>query len=1801
MATLLQSESRRLYSWWWDSHISPKNSKWLQDNLTDMDAKVKAMVKLIEEDGDSFARRAEMYYKKRPELMKLVEEFYRAYRALAERYDHATGELRQAHKTMAEAFPNQAPYLLADDSPCGSSGPEAEPHTPEMSNQIRAFLESVDLQKDAFGFSSIHNASKKNGGGLEESDDGLSRKGLKQLNELFGLSAEKHIVKTHNHYESEHAGRAEKEVETLRKTLADIQSEKDSVFLQYQKSLEKLSEMDRELNKAKNDAEGLDERASKAEIEVKILKEALAELKFDKEAGLVQYIQCLERIASLESMLSLAQLDAEGHDERAAKAETEAKNLKQELAKLEAEKDAGLLQYRRSLEKISVLEVKITLVEENSRMLNEQIGRAELEIKALRQSLGEMNKEKEAVAFKYKQCLEKISAMESEILQAQETCDRLNREIEIGTGKLNAAEKHCDMLLKSNQSLQQEAENLVHQISMKDQKLLEKHTELERLQTLMNEEHSHFLEIESTLHSLQKLYSHSQEEQRSLALELKHGFQLLEDLEVSKQGFKEEMQHIVEESRALHEINFTSTGMLKNQQTEISKLKEIKEKLEREFAMKVKESDSLQQESHQIKDEIQGLNSRYQAILEELWSVGLNPKCFAASVKDLKNENSKLKEVCEMERGEKESLREKSKDMDNLLSEKAFMQSSLSSLNDEVEGLRDTVKKFQESCHVLKEEKSILVAEKSSLLSQLQIITESMQKLLEKNTSLEKALTDAKIELEGLRAKSSSLEEFCNSLKNEKCSLINERSILVSQLESVEAKLSNLEKKFTKLEEKYSDMEKDKESRVNQVDKLHDLLLAQKEKHANHKHSSESRLANLENLVLRLQEDHRLGKAEFEEEVDKAVNAHVEMFILQKCMEDLEQKNAGLKFECQKHIEASKISDKLISELESENLMQQMELEFLVDEIRKFKMGIHQVFGALQFDPDKVHGKRNKHEEIPISHILYNIEGLKGSLVKTQEEKQQLIIENSVLLTVLSQQESEGEELESKKRVLEQEFESTREQHAMLQKVKLELLEMNKQLSSEVIKGEERENMLKSKLDALHMELGDLQRTNLVFQEENFKVLEEKKSLLKSVLDLKDAKFAVEDENSEMFHEALTLKNLCLVYESFFSEKLLEQKVLAEHLSDLRCVNNDLKQELGLLRKKFEVKESENVYLTESIERMDKDLQEVKNSNDHLSSQIEGSEHLLNKKEMELLEMEERLKAAEMLNAEFCRNVEKLKMDQEESSLINENLEKQILELSEGCMNHKKEIELLNEANTSFLSKMRLLHQEVEQQKAREETLSSELLDKTNEFQLWEAEAATFYFDLQISSISETLLENKVNELTGVCLKLEGESATKSLKIEQMTERVSVLESEVGGLKGQLSAYAPVICSLKEDFASLEHTVLRTKRRTVVCDWEQKESVIATCLQENSYQSLTESNSTLIPDGVSDLLSMKARIREVEKCMVEEIERQVKEENQTTKANPGALTKVTEDANDKRKVEKQLKEESTWRAKSENGSMMKDIPLDHISDNPASKNRRRENSGTDDQMLELWETAEQDCPDGLMVSDAMRKSSVPTEDVIMAHQSDNSGKILNTSSELDAEKELGVDKLQLSRSIKDRTQDGSKRRKILERLTSDSQKLSALKMTMQDLKNKMETKKRGKKGDDTEYETVKRRVEEVEGALVKLVDTNAQLTKDINESAPSLSRQTSAEMEKSRHIQRKRVTEEARKGSEHIGRLQFEVQNIQYVLLKLADEKKSKGKGRFSGKTVVLLRDFIQHGRKSSKKHNKGCFCGCSRPSTNEE
>ena len=56
--------------------------------IADLDNKTKLILSIIDDDGVSFAKRAEMFYNSRPELIKMVEDLHKSYRLLAQNYDH---------------------------------------------------------------------------------------------------------------------------------------------------------------------------------------------------------------------------------------------------------------------------------------------------------------------------------------------------------------------------------------------------------------------------------------------------------------------------------------------------------------------------------------------------------------------------------------------------------------------------------------------------------------------------------------------------------------------------------------------------------------------------------------------------------------------------------------------------------------------------------------------------------------------------------------------------------------------------------------------------------------------------------------------------------------------------------------------------------------------------------------------------------------------------------------------------------------------------------------------------------------------------------------------------------------------------------------------------------------------------------------------------------------------------------------------------------------------------------------------------------------------------------------------------------------------------------------------------------------------------------------------------------------------------------------------------------------------------------------------------------------------------------
>ncbi|KAF8098322.1 hypothetical protein N665_0269s0046 [Sinapis alba] len=241
---MLQRAASNAYSWWWASHIRTKQSKWLEHNLQDMEEKVEYTLKIIDEDGDTFAKRAEMYYRKRPEIVNFVEEAFRSYRALAERYDHLSKELQSANRTIATAFPEHVQFPSDDDEDENEDyeGNPKKPHLhliPKGSN----IPEVPEIPKKEFKGQPMMMLSRKGPAGLKGTvssalakreaaivSSGLSKEeGLEEIDNLqkgiLALQTEKEFVRSSYEESYERYGDLENEVTEMQKRVCNLQDE----------------------------------------------------------------------------------------------------------------------------------------------------------------------------------------------------------------------------------------------------------------------------------------------------------------------------------------------------------------------------------------------------------------------------------------------------------------------------------------------------------------------------------------------------------------------------------------------------------------------------------------------------------------------------------------------------------------------------------------------------------------------------------------------------------------------------------------------------------------------------------------------------------------------------------------------------------------------------------------------------------------------------------------------------------------------------------------------------------------------------------------------------------------------------------------------------------------------------------------------------------------------------------------------------------------------------------------------------------------------------------------------------------------------------------------------------------------------------------------------------------------------------------------------------------------------------------------------------------------------------------------
>ncbi|KAE8708144.1 Methylcrotonyl-CoA carboxylase alpha chai isoform 1 [Hibiscus syriacus] len=943
------------------------------------------------------------------------------------------------------------------------------------------------------------------------------------------------------------------------------------------------------------------------------------------------------------------------------------------------------------------------------------------------------------------------------------------------------------------------------------------------------------------------------------------------------------------------------------------------------------------------------------------------------------------------------------------------------------ENFASSVKALQEENTKLKDVCKRDSDEKLAILQKLKL----MEELDEKNALLENSLSDLSIELEVVRGRVKTLEESCQSLLKEKSILIVEKDALISQLQIA---TQNLEK----LSEKNNFMEN---SLIDSSSELEELR---------------EKLTSLEHSCMCLGDEKSvlITQREYEEELHKAMNAQVEIFILQKCAEDLEEKNVYLSLECRKLLEANKVSEKFISELETENSVNQMVMKSVCDQISMLRMGLYQMLTTLEIDVIHGYDDKIKEDQSLLDCVFGRLQEMQDSLTKSRDENQQLVTENSVLITLLGQLKLEAENLVSEKNSLHQELRLKSELFFYLYSRTEKLSDLNEELRCKETEGGQREEVLQTKIGE-------------------------------------------------------------------------QQMLSASH------------EERGQLQK--------------VVEDLTSRYDEVMLSGEDQKSQI----------------------------PKLSRDYDRRSMGTESIHHVNKKIETELLELNE----------------------------EIDESKHWEESLSVEL-----QKELWENQADAFFLENQISAVHEALLEQKAHEICNECEILGRNS--KAVRVEELEISVRILEHNNGGLEAQLAAaHNPVIVSLLESMTSLESETLLHPKLSSGYNEEFKDKKSGTDLRA---EQISEYQIASVSHVFSDLQGIHLRIKAIETAVVEmerlavleninlnsKLEtamRQIKElrsgnssrrESITAKGHVNARQEGRELSHGLGSIV-EIQRPTTEISEEDNEMMTKDIMLDQISECTSYVISRKETDEVNNQMLEIGETVEHDGSANWKIGKAQNMVTATTDyeqiGTVKGHKSRNP----STESLV---KELVVDKEGSERFTKP-NQEGSKR-KILERLGSDAQKLANLQITAQDLKRKVEITETGEKGKGTEYCIVKKQLEEADETITKLGDANRKLMTQVEDGSWYRDGKSALESDEIGSVRKQGVLEQAQRESEKLRCLQLELQKIQFLILQLDDGKGSTVRTRIADSKIrVQLRDYIYGGRNIPKK-KKARFCACVKPST---
>ncbi|KAK3140180.1 hypothetical protein QOZ80_5AG0397180 [Eleusine coracana subsp. coracana] len=1343
----------------------------------------------------------------------------------------------------------------------------------------------------------------------------------------------------------------------------------------------------------------------------------------------------------------------------------------------------------------------------------EKSDQVETEVRGLKEALAQQEAEKEAAVSQCQQSSDRFQSLKSEILHTQEEFNRLKEDMQTGLQNLSSAEERCLLLEKANQNLHLELDNLKHTTKEKHDELNEKHVELEKLSITVQEEQLKSMQAEMARLSLEKQLAQAQEKLRLLSLE-KHGeASKVNDIEATKVLLQKELEKIREENRKLDDQNHSSTSVIIRLQDEIISLKNAQRRLEEEVSRHVEEKKVLQHELSHLKDDRCDMDMKHFSIKEQIQVVNFNVESLQSLAQEVRDGNVELKEIIKSHEGLKTLYVENLMQLERTLEKNAHLERSLSAATAEIEGLREKKATLEDTCKHLNSKISGHQSERAMLISRIEGISHTMEKLSEKNVLLENLLSDNDTELDILRRKLKDLEESTQTLRNQNSVLRSEKRTLVREVDSINSALLSLETQYAELEGRHLDLEQDKNKAIAELLKLQELLRLEKEKHKELTNSGMTQFNSVQKQIGLLVEEVRRRENQLQEAEHKIVEAQSEVFILRKCLGDMAEANSDVLAKLQKQQEACKFEEEKVASLSQNNM--------------KLTEGIGSVMEVLHLD-EKYGSLDLMKIDVVVQLLLHEIKCLLNTISDAQDVKQNQMLEKSLVVTLLEHFGREVADLRSERSVMKQEWQAKSEELLQLQSERHDLLKINCELRKEMDARNRKVDELKSEAKFLVRQLTELHESRQSLQAEVVKLIEENSSLSSQLYDLTGKEKSSEDDFSILLGEAVKIDILGVIFKSLHDERTSQLQFLHEDFGSLHAAGNELYQEIKLMNKKLGDLQLENNYLEKELSRT--------------LSMCDGSSGEISTAKRRAMRRDTKLLKSGRKSQESSMNVEQRK------EVDNASLEK---------------------SNEMLREELHKLQSELQVLRSKEQPVI--------DVKSCDAEITKLLANMQLATANAALFKEKVLELIVACESFEisdmvqkevlkEEITRRNSYVDELKDKLNAVEIENRRLKVDLNGDFTILGALQTEVSALEKQTLSLAKDCLPPHMLRKEeNQMSPQLSKICVKASDDQNATKMVKDM-ELQKLHGTIKALQKVVTDT---GVVLEQERLDFNSSL-----QDARKQIEILK-LKEILDSDASDANYErIMKDIQLDLVQTPSrraaaASHRHRKKTSPThsDDKMLALWSVGRLSSGGSHRNDVDLRppQSEAPVTDKVMKKR---------CSSEPVAMKDLSVDKQELLPkqqqpviSVATTEPHREWKRKVVDRLSSEAQRLVDLRSIVQELRAGVESTT------DAELEAVKAQMADAEDAIAELIDANGKLLKKAEEFTSSAADGGDVDL---RSRSQRKILERVRKMSEKAGRLELELQRFQHALIKHEEERAARRAAKATATVQVQRRSRVQ-------------------------